>query len=319
MSLGSKLWVKDDTNNVGGSHKARHLFGTMLHLAIEDEPGRDLAIASCGNAALAAAVVAKAAKRRLRVFVPTWADPAIVESLKDLDARIVVSKRTATTVGDPTVIRMLDAIGKGAIPFSVQGPYTETALDGGRTIGWELAEQLALGRAHGRVALFVQVGGGALATSVWQGLNEGIREQWLSADPILNTVQTEAVAPLNRAWRLLLDSSDDRSEMPELARLNPDRYMWAWENIGQSKATGILDDVTYDWLAVAEGMLTSNGEAHVVTESLIEEGHRIAIELTGIAADHTGTAGLAALLDPTIAESASTSDHVVVFFTGRQR
>ena len=34
-------------------------------------------ISSCGNAAIGAAVVARAARRRLRVFIPTWADETI--------------------------------------------------------------------------------------------------------------------------------------------------------------------------------------------------------------------------------------------------
>jgi hypothetical protein len=71
------LLVKDETHNVGGSHKARHLFGTMLELEVADaaaahagvpatSPGGPLAIASCGNAALAAAVVARAWGRTTR-------------------------------------------------------------------------------------------------------------------------------------------------------------------------------------------------------------------------------------------------------------
>ncbi len=46
------LWVKDDTDNVSGSHKARHLFGVALHLAVDGRNEGELAIASCGNAAL---------------------------------------------------------------------------------------------------------------------------------------------------------------------------------------------------------------------------------------------------------------------------
>jgi hypothetical protein len=57
----------------------------------------------------------------------------------------------------------------------------------------------------------------------------------------------------------------------------------------------------------------------VIPESLVESGHRLALAETQIAADHTGTAGLAALLDPTIAEGYPSDAHIVVFFTGRQR
>ncbi|MBI4618543.1 MAG: pyridoxal-phosphate dependent enzyme, partial [Planctomycetes bacterium] len=64
------VWVKDETGNVSGSHKARHLFGVLVWLEVAKRAGladpsrpRELAIASCGNAALAAAVVAAAGGR----------------------------------------------------------------------------------------------------------------------------------------------------------------------------------------------------------------------------------------------------------------
>jgi threonine synthase len=61
--LDAELWVKDETGNVAGSHKARHLVGILLHLRAAEELGLlagrpPLAIASCGNAALAAATLA---------------------------------------------------------------------------------------------------------------------------------------------------------------------------------------------------------------------------------------------------------------------
>ena len=87
-------WVKDDTGNVGGSHKSRHLFGVMLHQHLDlSESPAELAIASCGNAAIAAATVARADKRRLRVFIPTWADATVVTQLEELGATIEVSER----------------------------------------------------------------------------------------------------------------------------------------------------------------------------------------------------------------------------------
>ncbi len=316
LGLRSRLWVKDETGNVAGSHKARHLFGSMLHLAIAEDDQGELVIASCGNAALAAAVVARAAEKPLRVFVPTWADPAIVKRLEKLEATIEVNERTGQSVGDPTVAAMIAAIDKGATPFSVQGSVTESALDGGRTLGWELAEQLALARAAGRIEVFVQVGGGALAASTWQGLTDGIREQWLGAEPVIHTVQTEAVAPLNRAWRLLLAESDGDPELAiESARRHPQIYMWAWENVGTSVASGILDDVTYDWLPVIDAMLRTGGEAHVVSEQMVKDANSLARELTGIEVDATGSSGASALLDPAVAERVA--GDVVVLFTAK--
>ena len=85
---GLEVWVKDETGNVSGSHKARHLMGILLYLAVvegsDGKPLPPLAIASCGNAALAAAVLARAASRALQVFVPPDAEPAVLERLHAL-------------------------------------------------------------------------------------------------------------------------------------------------------------------------------------------------------------------------------------------
>ena len=322
------LWVKDETSNVGASHKARHLFGVLLHLVVDDEADGELAIASCGNAAIAAAVIARAAERPLRVFIPTWADEAVVTTLENLEAKVEVSERQPGEVGDPTVLRMMEAVAGGAVPFSVQGSITPTTLDGGRTIGWELAEQMSLARIAGKVSLFVQVGGGALAASVWRGLTDGIREQWIEADPVLHTVQTEAASPLNRAWRGLLSAvstqplldDDDAVDLAvELARDEPGRFMWAWEEVGTTSASGIIDDVTYDWLPVVEAMLRSEGQARVVGEEMVSRANRLARAHTGIEVGHTGSAGLAGLLDPSVTEFVDRGKAVVVLFTGIDR
>ena len=53
----------------------------------------DLAIASCGNAALAAAVVAAAGGRTLHVFVPVDAEPAVLARLEELGAHVTVCPR----------------------------------------------------------------------------------------------------------------------------------------------------------------------------------------------------------------------------------
>ncbi|MBL4636028.1 MAG: pyridoxal-phosphate dependent enzyme [Kofleriaceae bacterium] len=93
-------WIKNETENISGSHKARHLIGTAIDMEVATRLGggsdAPLAIASCGNAALAAAVVAKAAGRQLQVFVPSNANPAVVARLESLGAtRIVCEMRSS--------------------------------------------------------------------------------------------------------------------------------------------------------------------------------------------------------------------------------
>src|SRR5690606_9088194 len=83
------LWVKVEAAGVSGSHKARHLFPLALHLEWAGVPReRPLAIASCGNAALAAAVVARAAGRPLEVYVPEDADALVLRRLAELGASV---------------------------------------------------------------------------------------------------------------------------------------------------------------------------------------------------------------------------------------
>lgn len=310
---GDELWVKDDTNNVGGSHKARHLFGVALAGSVDGAGTGELAIASCGNAAIAASVIARAIGRPLRVFIPTWADQAIVDILRTNQAQIEICRRHPDETGDPTYLRFMEAVAMGSTPFSVQSTATPSTLDGGRTMGWELADQLVEADVTGDLALFIQVGGGALAAATWQGLAEGLGQQ-SDIKPILFAVQTQACAPLARAWNELIDEvGPDPAARLAAAAADPDRFMRPWEPIGPSEATGILDDVTYDWLPIVAGMLESGGEPIVVDETTVVAANQRGRAITHIDVEPTGTAGYAGLL------ATRRPGQAVVLFTGVTR
>ncbi len=301
------VWVKDETGNVSGSHKARHLFGVLCYLEACERAGLtrrrpELAIASCGNAALAAAVVAAAGGRTLRVFVPPDADPVVLERLERLGARLETCPRDGEP-GDPTYRRLLAALEQGALPFTCQGNLNGLAVEGGYTLGWELA---AAGVPLDRVV--VQVGGGALASAVAAGLREG------GLAPRLDTVQTEGAAPLARAYEAVLA----RGGLAGAARRRS-AFMWPWETEPHSVAHGILDDETYDWLAVCEAMLASGGRAVVVDEDTLLTANAAAHASTRIPVDHTGSAGLAGLYALRAAGEVGDDEKVAVLFTGAVR
>jgi threonine synthase len=301
--------VKDDTANVAGSHKARHLAGIMLHLLAAEQLGvapaaerPRLASASCGNAALAAATLAKAAAWPVEVFVPPWAAAPVVARLRELGAGVTVCPRVPDDPpGDPCVHRFREAVAAGAIPFAVQGPENTLCLDTGRSIGFEVIE--AMGHFIDRV--FVQVGGGALATCLaLAAADEGIH-------PCLHTVQTQGCAPLERAWR------QAQSLGVGAAPKRWDECMWPWEAEPRSAADGILDDETYDWVGAVQGMAASGGAPVVVTEAQVLEANELGRRLTGIDVSATGTAGLAGLL--AIRDEVADDERVVVLFTGREQ
>jgi threonine synthase len=324
------IWVKDETGNVAGSHKARHLFGLLVHLEVIERLGRadpghraHLAIASCGNAALAAAVVAAAGRRELEVFVPVDADPAVVARLKDLDASVTVCHREPGLPGDPTYHRLRRALADGALPFTCQGNENGLAIESGFTLGYEIAEALADGPPLDQ--LVIQVGGGALASACIEALGEAALLGSLARVPRYHAVQTMGAWPLSRAYELVAERLPDGAGLPEVraalsyAATHRSEFMWPWEEEPRSIAHGILDDETYDWLAVVEGMLVSGGGPVVVSEDLLARANALARETTHIDVDPTGSSGLAGLLALRDQEAIGDRERVGVLLTGARR
>jgi threonine synthase len=320
--------IKDETGNVSGSHKARHLFGTLLELELAGGPAQSanhpLAIASCGNAALAAAVVARAAGRRLLVFVPPDADAAVMRRLTALGAAIEVCERRAGVAGDPTYLRLNAALRDGAIAFTCQGNLNGLAIEGGETLGWEMVSQLAsVGRRLDHVV--IQVGGGALAASVIQAFVEARDLGAIATLPRFHTVQTRGAHPLARAHERLLARLGPEASAEAIDRelrwaaTHRSAFMWPWETEPRSLAGGILDDETYDWLAVVEGMTRTGGRSIVVGEAAIREANRLAHALTGIDVDPTGSAGLAGAISLLRRGDIGPADRTAVIFTGVRR
>jgi len=245
--------------------------------------------------------------------VPQWANESVVARLEQLGATIVrCPRRDGDPPGDPCVHAFRAAVRAGAIPFAVQGPENAWCLDGGRTIGWETALQFEHLHPQPLDRIVVQVGGGALAACAWQGVADQ------GAVPKLHAVQTEGCAPLNRAW-------DRVRTLPGGVAAAGERWrdcMWPWETEPASAADGILDDETYDWIPVVEGMARSGGSPVVVPEGIVVEACALGREATGIDVSATGTAGLAGLM--TMVRSpgrggVTPEENVLVLFSGVQR
>ena len=281
--------AKDETVNIAGSHKARHLMGLMLWLLVAEriDPSLGkarLAIASCGNAALAAATVAQAYGRALDVYVPDEASPAVIERIEGLGANVTRCGREPGVRGDPAYLRFRGAVAAGALPFTCQGNENGLVIEGGQTLGWELASQLA---AENVVLddLFIQTGGGALASATIAALGEALALGVIPRLPRIHAVQTVA-SPLRRAWERL----DGRGI--DYAIAHRSEFMWPLETPPHSIATGILDDETYDWAAVLRGVVSTGGSVIIVSEEQLREANRIA----GARVSPTGSAGLAGAL-----------------------
>jgi len=344
------LWVKDETGGVGGSHKARHLMGPLLQIEVARRAGRldrppRLAIASCGNAALAAAELARARGLALCVFVPERADASVLAALEGRGAEVVRCRRPPSERGDPCVHRFRESLGGRTLPFTCQGSENALVIEGGATLGWELAAQHAALSPRPLERLVVQVGGGALASACALALREARALGVVRELPRIHTVQTEGGHPLERAWRRVAarivrrlpagpPASDDRtlagwiceyagaelleSQLEHAAR-HRSEFMWPWESEPRSVATGILDDETYDWHAVLRAMLETGGWPLVVSEETLVRAHELARRATGTLVSVTGAAGLAGVLELQRRGALSPDEHVAVLFTGAAR
>ncbi len=312
------VWVKDETGQAAGSHKPRHLMTILLHLLTTETLGLapwrttadrpPLAIASCGNAAFAAATLAAGAAWPIRVFVPPTADAVVLAGLAQLGAEIVECPRRPTDpAGDPCIHRFREAVDAGAVPFTVQGTENVWCLDGGRTIGWEMARHLEENEPGPPLdRMFVQVGAGSFAASAIAGFRmSGIT-------PRLHAVQTDSCAPLHRAYEHVLQLGGPRAAVTRWSEC-----MWPWEQVGSSAADGILDDETYDWIPVVRAMADGRGAPIVATEAQILKANELARSTTHINASHTGTAGLAGLL--AVRDGIDSDERIAVIFSGVAR
>ena len=347
------LWIKDETGNIGGTHKGRHLASVLLWLLLERElesEGVDspspLAISSCGNAAWAAAILAKSVDWPLDVFVPSDAPRAAYERLSRLGARWTPCERRPGERGDPCYRSFSEAVDRGALPFTCQGPSNGLVIEGGQTLIWEIVGSLI--RNGGRLdRMVVQTGGGALASACVLGWREARQIVPLDKLPRLHAVQTTGAWPLVRAYDALAERLADRhlglpgrrprrlEERAELAALLRERmraaeiqeelryavshrsqFMWPWEEQPHSMADAILDDETYDWLPLLSGMFESGGYPVVVPEERFAEANRLAHASVDIDVGDTGSAGLAGALELADAGEIGAGEHVAVLFTG---
>ena len=167
----------------------------------------------------------------------------------------------------------------------------------------------------------------------------------LAALPLIHAVQPRGNHPLVRAWDRLvgellerdqpssnperaaaaaeLGRADDETARQLVARLARDtgRYMAPWPTEPVSYATGILDDVTYDWIPIVEATLRTGVFPIVAEEDDLEAAHRHARAHTGIDVCPTGASGLGGLVGSLGDGSVvvEPGERLAVMFSGRSR
>ena len=352
-----KIFIKNETNNISGSHKSRHLMGNIIYFDILYKKNiylikPKLGIYSCGNAAIAAAIIAKSAQYQLNVYIPTNVSQNTIKYLKSFDANIVLCPRSKNIqFGDPCYHTFKQAIKQQEIiPFSCSGIDNWSNIEGGQTLCLEYVFQL-IKQNKMFDSVIIQVGGGALASSFIKTLNELYKLHIIKKMPTIYITQTQGCFPIIRAYYLIIKEiarqnnlicslnfkktstvnqnnakqnnkiieyiSMYNNEIIHIANfikkhyynniiqniLNKiiqyntvNDYMWSWEIEPISIAQGILDDITYDWIEIIHGLLSTGGIPIIITENDILNTNIIAKKNTNINVSYTGSSGLAGLI-----------------------
>lgn len=205
------LFVKNETLQLMGSHKSRHLAGAIMHLETlreisgEDQDKKTLAIFSCGNAAMGAAAIAGAAGYQLYAFVPDHVSDTVVAILTNLGTNVVkVSRDGNVGEGDPCNLRYQEALKKfGWVPFTSYGHDIWSAVEGAETLAYEFFFNQYLNDAALDV-MVIQVGGGGLANAVISGAQICKRLGMIRKLPRFYTCQTSSCYPLAQSYFMVL-------------------------------------------------------------------------------------------------------------------
>ena len=177
------IWTKD-----ASSHEARQLMGLMIWIEVMKLSDSWLAIAGSGDAALAAATIARAAGRNLDVFVPADAPQDAIAQIEHLGAHVTRCPRRR-----PVVQVFREAVTGGAFPFTCDPHENGMAIEGGMTIGWEIVSQLlSVGETIDR--LFVPAESGALASACIAAFHDAHALGLIQRVPIVTSEEPSLVA-----------------------------------------------------------------------------------------------------------------------------
>ncbi len=283
------LYIKDESNNPTGSFKAR---GLALAVSRARELGAlAVSVPSAGNAAGATAAYAARAGLPAHVFMPRDVPELFVHECRALGAEVRLIDGLIHDCGRIAAEEIAKNDGRFDLS-TLKEPYR---LEGKKTLGYELAEQLQWTLPD--VAIY-PTGGGTGLVGMWKAFEEMEALGWIDAKrPRMISVQSEGCAPIVRAF--------ERGE--EFAEL--------WEG-ARTIADGLRVPVAVGDFLILHAIRESGGCAVSVSdESMREEVYRIG-RTEGIFAAPEGGATLAALRKLKGAGTIAPEESVVLFNTG---
>jgi threonine synthase len=282
------LYIKDEGLNPTGSFKARGMSAAVTMARCYGL--KKLAAPSAGNAAGALAAYAAAAGIEAHIFMPKdvplanrvecesyGACVTLVDGLISDCAQIIAEKKEKEGWFDVSTLKE---------PFRVEGK---------KTMGYEVAEQLGWRLPHG---IIYPTGGGVGLIGMWKAFDEMQQLGWIGAErPQMVSVQASGCAPIVKAW----DEGKSSSEF--------------WSD-ADTLAAGLRVPKAYGDYLILDILKKSGGIALAVSDEEIMDALRHWAKVEGVFAAPEGAAALAAYRKLRANEFFSAADTVVLFNTG---
>ncbi|HNS06199.1 MAG TPA: threonine synthase [Candidatus Saccharicenans sp.] len=284
----SPIYIKDEGLNPTGSFKAR---GLSVAVSRAYELGaRALSIPSAGNAAGAMSAYAALAGLEAHVYMPADVPRPFINECRVLGAKVTLVDGLITDCAR-LAREGLEKYGRFDLS-TLKEPYR---LEGKKTMGYELAEQLGWSLPE---VIIYPTGGGTGLVGMWKAFNELEELGWIgSKRPLMISVQSEGCAPIVRAFQ----------EGTEFAE--------PWAN-ARTIADGLRVPSAVGDFLILRAIRESHGTAVAVSDTEIMEGTYLLGKTTGIWPAPEGGATLAALLRLLKDRWIKEGDSVVLFNTG---
>ncbi len=283
------LYVKDESLNPTNSFKARGLSAAVTRASRLG--ARTLSVPSAGNAANALAAYAARAGLTARVYMPKDVKVPFIRECELYGAHVTLVDGLITEAG-----RVAAEHGKPHGWYDVSTLKEPYRIEGKKTMGYELAEQLAWRWPEW---ILYPTGGGTGMIGMWKAFEEIEAIGWMPRGhrPKMVTVQADGCAPIVRAFR----DGTEKAAMWEGARTVAD-------GLRVPRAIG-------DFL-ILRAIRESGGTALAVSDAEMVAGMRELGSLEGISAAPEGGATLAALRRLLADGRVKPTDSVVLFNTG---
>jgi threonine synthase len=282
------VYIKDEGLNPTGSFKAR---GMSAAVTMAKAYGlKKLAAPSAGNAASALAAYAAAAGIEAHLFMPKDVPLANRVECESYGAHVTYVDGLISDCA-----RMLGEQKEKEGWFDVSTLKEPFRVEGKKTMGYEVAEQLGWRMPHG---IIYPTGGGVGLIGMWKAFEEMEQLGWIGKErPQMIAVQASGCAPIPKAW----DEGKSNAEF--------------WPN-ASTLAAGLRVPKAYGDYLILEILKKSGGLALAVSDDEIMDALRHWARVEGIFAAPEGAAALAAYRKLRTSEFFSADDTVVLFNTG---